>query len=229
MWNHQGKVGLRIVWHVRKGLFPAAVVTIAWFHICGALFAVTNDPRWIPLDGRVGAPAPSDPSMRFAAEQRRIDFENRKDFQCALFGGGNREWSGRILFPLPLLEVKVLRNDRSVRTNIPLTDVKEINLRAWKPKVMDEPKYAFVAGETEIVTWGGKTYVLREPAELLARVWLEPEGSAKGKGKYLYTWYMDYLVKGTWINSKATNNRRFVPAPPDEVVRRIVFQDEPRR
>ncbi|MBN8218634.1 MAG: hypothetical protein J0L75_18485 [Spirochaetes bacterium] len=197
--------------------------------LAGPLFPLTNDTRWIPLDGSPATASPADPSVRFAAEQRRIDFENRKNFQCALFGGGNREWSGKVLFPLPNLEVKVWRNDRSVRTNIPLTDVKEINFRGWKHKVMDGPKYAFVAGETEIVAWSGRQWILREPADMLSRVWIEMEGAQKGKGKFLYTWYVDYLVKGAWLNSKATNNRRFSPEPPDEVVRRIVFQDEPRR
>jgi hypothetical protein len=193
------------------------------------LFSASNNPAYISLDG----PTPtlklksreSDPGSQFEATQRRIDFSQKRDFQCALFGGGATEYSGNVRFPTPAVDVPVSRNDKWVRSNVALTAVKEIRFQKYKSRPVEDSRFEWLPGESVWALWDGGEIRVKKPVEAMMKLRLEPDGP-QGVAKTLYTYFVDYLVKGFWVNAKKKADHRLELVPPDAVIRRIVFQEE---
>lgn len=211
--------------HPRMGwaLFP---ILLFLFHGHGA---ETNGRPYFSLDGKPQEfkmkTAATDPNALFEQTQRRIDFSQRRDFDCALFGGNGVEHAGRVRFPAPTVAVQVTRSDRLVTSNVPLTSVREIRFMKYLSRPLQDDQFQWVPGESLWVLRNGSELKVKKPVDALLKLTLMPEGG-KGSAKYIYTYFVDYLVKGYWLNARKKADHRVELAPPDAVVRRILFQEE---
>lgn len=176
-----------------------------------------------------------DPGILFNQTQKRIDTLNKKSFKAALFGGEEVEWQGEVSFPESQMTFKHEVNFNTVKTSIPLSALREINIKEWNKKNLDKNEYAFYPGRYELVyeeEGKTKTVLVRENMEVFNRLSFVPEPKSQnasrksGNKNYLYTYYVDYLRGNIWENSKVTNRRYTIPPAPGSVIRRIVFQKD---
>lgn len=176
-----------------------------------------------------------DPDVLFRQTQKRLDTLNKKNFKAALFGGEEVEWQGEVSFPESSMTFKHEVNFNTVKTSIPLSALREVNVKEWTKKNLDKNEFAFYPGRYEIVyeeEGKTKTVQVRENMEAFNRLSFVPEtksenGTQKtGAKNYLYTYYVDYLRGNVWENSGVTNRRYTIPPAPGKVVRRIVFQKD---
>lgn len=191
--------------------------------------ADTNGKPHFSLDGtpsefKMKTPA-TDPGALFDQTQRRIDFSQRRDFDCALFGGNGVEHGGRVRFPAPTVAVQIERSGRLVTSNVPLTSVREIRFQKYQSRPVQDDQYQWVPGESVFTLRTGGELRAKKPVDALLKLALVPDG-AKGNTRYVYTYFVDYLVKGYWLNARKKADHRVELPPPDAVVRRIYFQEE---